>query len=240
MMRLDLYLSKTQNLSRNQAQALIKASFVKVENRIVKKVSFQTVGDEKIEILKDKIYVSRAGDKLNLFLQNRDIKISDLEILDVGASTGGFTEVLLENGAKNITALDVGTLQLSEKLKNDTRVISIEKMDIRKFKNATKFDLITCDVSFISLLSIVDSLDRLANNKLILLFKPQFEVGKDIKRDRNGVILDKIAVEQSLEKFLKTVKKMFSWKLLISEKSKLKGKEGNEEIFLYFKKEVDK
>lgn len=236
-MRLDNYISEIKSeISRNQAQSLIKSGLIKVDEQIVLKPSFKVLKDVKIEILKEKIYVSRAGDKLNLFFEKHNyINVENLSVLDIGASTGGFTEVLLEKNAKHIVSLDVGTLQLSKKLRNNPKIESIENMDIRQYSTNLEFDLITCDVSFISLLSIIDSIDNLAKDKIIILFKPQFEVGREVKRDRNGVLLDNKAVEDSLKNFIKKAESL-NWNLLISEKSQLKGKEGNEEYFLFFTK----
>ena len=235
-MRLDIYISNIEDeVSRNQAQSLIKDGLVKVAGKVITKPAFKILENPSIEILKNKIYVSRAGDKLNLFLENCLVDIQGKTVLDIGASTGGFTEVLLEKGAEKIIALDVGTLQLSEKLRKERKVISVENMDIRKFKSESKFKLITCDVSFISILAILDSIDSLASGEIVLLFKPQFEVGRDVKRDRNGVLLDQKAIEKSLINFIEITEKL-NWKLIVSEKSKLKGKEGNKEIFLYFQK----
>jgi 23S rRNA (cytidine1920-2'-O)/16S rRNA (cytidine1409-2'-O)-methyltransferase len=111
-------------------------------------------------------------------LLQKKIIVKDFICLDVGASTGGFTQVLLQHGAKKIIALDVGTSQLHETLRAESRVISIENTDIRNVKLEDKFDIIVVDVSFISLRKIIPTLIELKseNTELILLFKPQFEV----------------------------------------------------------------
>jgi 23S rRNA (cytidine1920-2'-O)/16S rRNA (cytidine1409-2'-O)-methyltransferase len=235
-MRLDSYLSKKfSNLSRNQIQSLLKDGKIKVDGKVVTKSSIKVIGEPEAEILKEQIYVGRGGDKLAPFLEKLQLDISNKTALDIGASTGGFTEVLLHNGIGSVVALDVGTLQLHKSLREDPRVESVENMDIREFQREEKFELITCDVSFISLHSILESIDRLAGGDIILLFKPQFEVGREVKRDSRGVILDSKAREDSEKRFLKKCED-FSWRLILGELSQIMGKEGNQEKFFYFQK----
>jgi 23S rRNA (cytidine1920-2'-O)/16S rRNA (cytidine1409-2'-O)-methyltransferase len=234
-MRLDQYVVEKSGLSRNIVQTLIQGGDVEVDGKIIKKRSYQVTGDEKIEILKDKLYVSRAGEKLLLFLRGQNIDFRNKNVLDIGASTGGFTEVLLEQGVNSVTALDIGTLQLSEKLRNNPKVTSIENMDIRNFQSLKSFDIVTCDVSFISLHHILNDIDRLSSGTIIVLFKPQFEVGRDIKRDSRGVVLDENAVDDALQKFIDTTNEL-GWHLESLENSKVLGREGNREIFLSFRK----
>jgi len=234
-LRLDNHIhSKGFVDSRNKAQTLIKESKVKVDGEFVTKPSFKIEDDMKIEILEEKIYVSRSAEKLKLFLETSSLDIKNLDALDIGASTGGFTEVLLEYGAKSVTAIDVGTAQLNEKIKDDNRVTSIENMDIREFKSKP-FPLIVCDVSFISLQDIISSIDTISNGDIILLFKPQFEVGKDAKRDRNGVVKSDTDIWRSRDLFEKATFSL-GWDLIRVEESKKRGKEGNIEFFYHFRK----
>lgn len=233
--RLDKFLyEKSLAKSRNQASELIKDGFVQVNSKIVKKPSFLVNEDDKIEVLK-KADVSRAAKKLRGFLEGADF-IKDSVCLDVGASTGGFTQVLLEKGALKVYALDVGKSQLDESLKTNSKVVNLEKTDIRDFKSDKKFDIVTCDLSFISIEKIIYDLDRLSKRDLIILFKPQFEVGKDIKRDKRGVVLDKNAIKKAMENFEKVADSL-KWRLFRKEESKVKGKEGNVEYFYHFKKD---
>ena len=109
------------------------------------------------------------------------------------------------------------------------------KNDIRDFESSEVFDIVTCDISFISILNVIDSINSLNFKKFIILFKPQFEVGTNVKRDKKGVVKDKNAITKARDNFLaKTIS--LNWKLLHSNKSKLQGKDGNEEELFYFSK----
>ncbi len=219
--------------SRNKAQELISEGLVKVEGKTVKKPSFTASEDMKIELDETTLFVSRAAKKLEGFLRVHPVAVEGKRCLDVGASTGGFTQILLERGAASVTALDVGSLQLHEKLKNDERVISVERTDIREFESDRPFEVTTCDVSFISLRNIIKDLQRLTEGVLILLFKPQFEVGREAARDRRGVVTDAVAVESAMQKFEAEALKL-GWRLIVKELSPLPGKEGNREWFYLF------
>ncbi len=235
MIRLDLFLLDNGFfVSRNKAQEFISSSKVKVDGKIIKKPSFK-VENPKIEILEDKIYVSRAGYKLEKFLEEIEFSIRHFRALDIGSSTGGFLEVLLDYGAKKIVAVDVGSDQLHPTLKDNDKIESFENFDIRDFRSGKKFDLITCDVSFIGVEKILSTIDRLAGRFIIILFKPQFQVGKDVKRNTKGVIQDVIAIQKSFVDFEQEVKQ-YRWKLLAKKDSQISGKEGNIETFYYFKK----
>ncbi|MEE3711660.1 TlyA family RNA methyltransferase [Campylobacter sp. CLAX-7218-21] len=233
-MRADLAVSKALNISRNQAAGLIENGVVLADSKIIKKASQEIDKDQIIEI-KSQIYVSRAALKLAGFLDEIKLNLKDKIALDIGSSTGGFVQILLENGIKQVTALDVGSMQLSPNLRDDSRVIVQENTDIREFESGDKFDIITADVSFISLLHIISHIDRLALSDIILLFKPQFEVGKDAKRTKNGVVKDEKAINKAMIKFESECLAL-GWKLIYKSNSQIKGKEGNIELFYYFKK----
>lgn len=233
-MRADIAVANALNISRNQAAGLIENSAVMANLKIIKKPSQDIGQNEAIEVIAQ-IYVSRAALKLAGFLEETQIDLRSKSALDIGSSTGGFVQVLLENGVKNITALDVGTMQLSSNLRNDSRVIVQENTDIREFKSESKFDIITADVSFISLLNIISYIDKFALSDIILLFKPQFEVGINIKRTKNGVVKDEKAIAKSALKFEAKCMAL-GWKLIKKSESKIKGKEGNLELFYHFKK----
>ncbi len=235
-MRLDLYLTQNFNIqSRNKANELIKASKVKVNKKIISKASFIVEDDMNIELLEEDFYVSRAAYKLKYFLDEIKIDLKDKVALDVGSSTGGFTQILLENSVEKVVCVDVGSNQLHERIKNDKRIEFFENCDIRNFKSKICFDILTCDVSFISILNIIDSINSLNFKKIIILFKPQFEVGINVKRDKKGVVKDKLAIEKARENFIaKTLE--LKWKLEINSLSKLQGKDGNnEELFCFSK-----
>ena len=164
--------------------------------------------------------------------------LAGADVLDVGSSTGGFVQILLQRGAKSVTALDVGSSQLSEILRRDPRVIVRENTDIREFASKKKFDLITCDVSFISLNLILKSLARLAKSALIVLFKPQFEVGAEIKRNKKGVLKDEKAVCAARAKFERLCAEL-GLAALHASACKITGKEGNREFFYLLKRMND-
>ena len=236
MMRLDNYLFKNSYAqSRNKAQELIKAMQVLVDDKIVVKPSYDINEDNRVEILNPKQYVSRAGYKLKAYLKEQEIFcVKDMICLDIGSSTGGFVQVLLEEGAKKIVAVDVGSNQLHESLKDNEKIEVFENTDIRNFKYDCRFDLLTCDVSFIGVEYILDDIDRLSKEYILILFKPQFEVGNSVKRDKKGVVKDKFAIKKAKERFEALSQQR--WIMMDSCDSKLKGKEGNAEIFYCFKK----
>ena len=166
------------------------------------------------------------------------LNLAGADVLDVGSSTGGFVQILLQRGAKSVTALDVGSSQLSEILRRSPRVIVRENTDIREFASERKFDLITCDVSFISLNLILKSLASLAKNALIVLFKPQFEVGAEIKRNKKGVLKDEKAVCAARAKFERLCAEL-GLATLHASACKITGKEGNREFFYLLKRMND-
>ena len=166
------------------------------------------------------------------------LNLAGADVLDVGASTGGFVQILLQRGAKSVTALDVGSSQLSEILRRDPRVIVRENTDIREFASKKKFDLITCDVSFISLNLILKSLASLAKSALIVLFKPQFEVGAEAKRNKKGVLKDEKAAYVARAKFERLCAEL-GLAVLHTGACKITGKEGNQEFFYLLKRMND-
>jgi len=235
MTRLDQYLVENNLVdSRNKAQQLIKDSKVTVNKKVITKASFKVSG-ESVELDDEHVYVSRAAYKLKNFLPLLPFSVAGMNTLDIGSSTGGFTEVLLLNDVKTVTSVDVGSSQLHERLRSDPRVISVENQDIRSFTSDTSYELITCDVSFISLHNILDAINGLASKYMILLFKPQFEVGKDIKRDKNGVVMDKKAISAAMLKFEDTCT-LLGWKKVLMEASSITGKEGNIEYCYCYEK----
>ena len=236
MIRLDNFLVKNGFAeSRTKAQSMIKNSFVKVNGKRVLKPSFGVEDVHKVEVQEHKRYVSRSAHKLDEFLSEIGLDVSGCTALDIGSSTGGFTQVLLERGVKEVSAVDVGKDQLHKVLRDDARVFSYESCDIRKFESEKTFDLITSDVAFISLHHILDDVERLSCGDIILLFKPQFEVGREAKRDKNGVVLDEKEVQKAMMRF-EDACKLKGWKLMSKSPSKLTGKEGNLEYCYYYKK----
>ena len=237
MSRLDNYLvEKGLCESRNKAQTLIKEGLVSVNSEQIIKTSHKLKESDKVAVKEHKEYVSRAAFKLSSFLDELRLDLKGSVALDIGSSTGGFTQVLLESGVAEVMAVDVGRDQLHTSLKNDSRVHSYEECDIREFKSDKEFDIVVSDVAFISLLHILDAVDRFAKDKIILLFKPQFEVGREAKRDRNGVVTDEKAILQAMIKF-EDACSLLGWKLILKSPSKLTGKEGNLEYCYFFEKQ---
>ena len=187
MNRLDkeLHLRKMTK-SRTAAAELISSGKVAVNGVVCVKLSQEVTPDDEINIIGEALplkYVSRGGLKLEHALRTFDIDLSGKLCLDVGASTGGFTDCMLKHGAHSVYAVDVGTSQLAAELRQDERVISMENCDIRTAKFPVKFDFTAVDVSFISLKLILPFI----KNEAVVLIKPQFELGKRHK----GVITDK-------------------------------------------------
>lgn len=196
--RLDLYLvEKGYYKTRNKAKMAIENRDILVNDKIIDKVSYPISESDSIKILKESIpYVSRGGLKLEKALQSFCVDVNDCICLDIGASTGGFTDCLIKNGAKKVYALDVGTNQLDSSLKENQKIISIENtnfrdIDIDVYKNY-ELDIITADVSFISLTYLFDNISKILSNKgvFIALIKPQFEVNKK-EHNKNGLVNDK-------------------------------------------------
>ncbi len=226
--------------SRTKAQALIMAGVVLVNEKRVEKPSESFLSTETFRIKgdsPDSKYVGRGGLKLEKALENFKIDPSEFICLDIGASTGGFTDCLLQHGAKQIVALDVGTNQLVWRLRIDPRVDSRENVNARNIKKeefAEKFDLIVMDVSFISVTKIFPVLLPILkpNGKLITLIKPQFEVGKG-EVGKGGIVRDaakhKGAVI-SVNKFAETL----GFEVVGVIESPILGAEGNKEFLALY------
>ncbi len=232
-----MYLTTNFNIqSRNKATELIKSNKVKCDGEIITKPSFNVLDFHKIELLEDDFYVSRAAYKLKFFLQElKNFDLKNKNALDIGSSTGGFTQILLENEIKKVTCVDVGTNQLHERIKYNDKINFFENTDIRNFESDEIFDIVTCDVSFISILNIIDAINTLASKDIIILFKPQFEVGTNVKRDKKGIVKDNNAIQKARDNFLNKTN-ILNWTLKYSNISKLQGKDGNVEEFFYFSK----
>jgi len=234
--RLDQYLVECHALySRNKARELIEAGHVRVNGTVVTKPS-RKIDHDQVDIAEGPQYVSRAAWKLKGFLPDLPLDVSGMKALDIGASTGGFTQVLLEAGAEEVIALDVGTGQLHPLLREDPRVNVLENRDIRGYNPEEAFALVTSDVSFISLQHLLNDIDRVASCWIILLFKPQFEVGREVKRDRYGVIQDDAAIARARDTFEKAAQAK-GWKQIACEEASIAGKEGNREYCYCFHKD---
>jgi len=222
--------------SRSQAKTLIEKGDVFVGNICIKKAGELIDIDSEIEI-RSPLYVGRGAFKLEKALLEFKINPKDLVCLDVGASTGGFTEVLLINGAKKVYAIDVGSDQLAQKLRDDSRVINLEKTNIRDLKTLPEeADLAVMDLSFISITKVFPYVKNLLkkNGVLIVLIKPQFEVGKnDLPKD--GVIKDLELRQKVLNETLNSAKEN-GFQVLQQIDSPIEGKSGNVEYLACLKK----
>jgi len=236
-MRLDKYLVDEGYFeSRNRANDAIKAGLVTVDGKKGKpsaKIDENTV----VAVEDSKFYVSRAARKLENFLTEHSVDMQGKRALDIGSSTGGFAQIVLENGVATLDCVDVGSDQLHISLRENEKLFLREETDIREFESAESFELITCDVSFISILKITDDIDRLShkNTDIIILYKPQFEVGKDVKRDSKGVVQDVDAIARRKEAFEAEAMKL-GWEQKYQAESKVQGKEGNQEYLYHFVK----
>ncbi|CAA6816949.1 MAG: RNA binding methyltransferase FtsJ like [uncultured Sulfurovum sp.] len=235
MIRLDKYLVEEGFFeSRNRASDAIKRGKVFVDG-VVAKASVKCDKNSKIDIDQEKFYVSRAAKKLELFLEEYAMDLKGKRAVDIGSSTGGFVQILLENEVLEVSCVDVGSNQLHYSLREHEKVVIFEETDVRDFKPNEAFELLTCDVSFISILQIINAIDRLALADMILLFKPQFEVGRAVKRDSRGVVVNQEAIEQAKQRFEEKTKEL-GWELCYCTLSKLAGKSGNIEYIYHFRK----
>ena len=234
-MRLDSYLfEKGFAQSRNKAAELIKEGSVWVNGKVERKSSVEIGDNDTVDVEKITQYVSRAGLKLRGFINELSLHVKGADVLDIGSSTGGFVQVWLEEDVKSVTAVDVGSEQLHPTLKVDNRIILHENSDIRLFSPNRTYDMVSCDVSFIGIGTLLEHIHRLAKSDIIILFKPQFEVGKEVKRTTKGVVKDGSAIIRAQNQF-EAQATTLGWKLIEKRESLLKGKEGNVETFYYFK-----
>jgi len=234
-MRLDKYLVEEGYFeSRNRAHDAIKAGQVTVDGK-KPKPSAKIDENSIVEVADEKFYVSRAARKLENFLSEYSMELEGKKALDIGSSTGGFAQIVLENDVVSLTCVDIGRDQLHISLRQNDKVSLFEETDIREFTSEEGFELITCDVSFISILKIIDDIDRLSQQgaDIIILYKPQFEVGKDVKRDSKGVVQDLDAIARRKEEFEAEAKKL-GWDEKHQAESKVQGKEGNQEYLYHF------
>ena len=235
--RLDMLLvEKGLVPSRQRGRALIMAGKILINAQRVDKPGIQVSKNDNITLLETDIpYVSRGGLKLEKALKYYNIIVNDLICLDIGASTGGFTDCLLQNGAKCVFAVDVGYGQLAWKLRQDPRVVVFERTNIRNMSADTLpqlVDLITIDVSFISLKIVIPSVFKFLkeNSRIIALIKPQFEVGKG-KIGKGGVVRDS-ALHNEVIKDLTEFFTITGLKCGSVIPSPLLGPKGNKEFFI--------
>ncbi|MCC6277319.1 MAG: TlyA family RNA methyltransferase [Oligoflexia bacterium] len=224
--------------SRTHAQALIMAGQVCLGDQLVQKPSDKFDTDSVFRLKEGAAakYVSRGGEKLEGALRDFSFSVSGLTALDVGMSTGGFTDCLLQGGAAKVIGLDVGHNQLDWKLRNDPRVTFYEKVNARSIAPElipAPVDLVVIDVSFISLSLILPEVVKFLkpNGVLIALIKPQFEVGKD-DVGKGGLVKDPLLHEAVQEK-IKTLCQQLGFDQLALTASPIEGTDGNKEFFIF-------
>ncbi len=236
-MRLDKYLVEEGYFeSRNRAHEAIKSGTVMVNGKKAKP-SVKIDADTRVEVVDAKFYVSRAARKLEAFFEEHSVEINGKRVLDIGSSTGGFAQIVLEQGAASLACVDVGRNQLHISIRSDKRVSVHESTDIRDFVAENGFEVLTCDVSFISVMQIMPDIDRLAQSgaDIIILYKPQFEVGKEVRRDSKGVVQDMDAIARKKEAF-EAEAQTLGWNTVYQGESRVTGKEGNQEYLYHFVK----
>ncbi|MDA9771374.1 TlyA family RNA methyltransferase [Emcibacteraceae bacterium] len=224
--------------SRSRAQAYIMAGNVYTGEQKIAKPGQQVKEDINLEVRgKEHPWVSRGGLKLVQGIDEFKIDVTDMTVIDVGASTGGFTDVCLEKGAKKVYAVDVGHGQLAWKIRNDERVVVLEKTNARYLTDAEipeKVNLIVCDASFIGLQTVLPSPMKRAQEDcvLIALIKPQFEVGKG-KVGKGGVVREPELHKEVCDKIENWLRdEMDGWNLIGITQSPIKGPEGNIEFLI--------
>lgn len=233
--RLDIIISEKFSLSRSRARQLIEEELVKVEKQIVTKPSYMIEEDVDIEIAKHKSYVSRGAYKLLKAIDFFNLDFSGRVVLDMGASTGGFTEVSLEAGAKKVYSVDVGRGELDKSIACRSNVINMEGRDIRTITKTecSDVDIVVGDLSFISLKHIFPIIKNLFNKiECVLLFKPQFECGKDLAKKYKGVIKDKGIHKKLIKEIFEEIK-IYDFSISNFTYSPIKGKSGNIEYLLH-------
>ncbi|MCA9333000.1 TlyA family RNA methyltransferase [Candidatus Saccharibacteria bacterium] len=221
--------------TRSQAENYIKLGYVIVDKKIVKKPGTLVSEEQKIKLILREQYVSRAGLKLASVAKTLGVNFNDAVVLDVGSSTGGFTDYALQNGARKVIAVELGTNQMHPKLRKDERIELHEKTDINYVKILSeKPDIVVIDVSFVSLREILPAVNRLSGEsaQVIAMVKPQFEA-VNVGQKHKGVIKNDRIRRDILKDFEHWVQKLF----IICDKadSDVAGSKGNRERFYLLK-----
>jgi 23S rRNA (cytidine1920-2'-O)/16S rRNA (cytidine1409-2'-O)-methyltransferase len=235
-MRLDVALTEAGKVpSRAQAQALILAGKVRVGGETVRRPDRPVRPEDELEVIAGAPYVSRGGEKLAPALDAFGVDTVARVCADVGASTGGFTDVLLQRGAARVYAVDVGRGLLHWRLRQDPRVVVLERVNARDLESFPEpVSLVTVDVSFIGLEKVLPALGRAAPGaELVVLFKPQFQVGRQ-EVGKGGVVRDAAATGRALERFREwCAANRFA--VLGQVASAVRGAEGNQEHLLHLR-----
>ncbi len=245
--RLDKYLTDLGYFdSKSKAASAILAGHVKINDEYITKAGFQINPSKEYDIqVKSMPYVSRGGFKLKKALDTFPVKVNGRICLDAGASTGGFTDCLLQNGAKFVYAADVGYGQLDWKIRSDKRVKAIERTNLKicsfddiYAENEPVADLLVSDLSFISLTKVLENLKKLLSpdfHEMICLIKPQFEAGKE-KVEKGGVVKDKKVHTEVIENVINFAKNL-GYTINGLTFSSIKGPSGNIEYLVWLSTE---
>ncbi len=234
--RLDYMVALRFNLSRSHALDQIKQGNIKVNDTIISKPSYAVKENDILKLSHDQHFVSRGGYKLEAVLIETNCLIKGKDCLDVGASTGGFTHCLLNHEAASVVTIDVGSNQLHPTIQNHLHVQWHENTNINDVKPSDYpfgFDIIVVDVSFTTLKHVFLAIHHLlkANGSIFLLFKPQFEVGKEYL-NKKGIVKQQSIVNQLLSDYV-TYFQTFKYPNIQVIPCQLKGKQGNQEYFIY-------
>ena len=222
--------------SRTRAQALLLAGKVYSNERRIDKTGTLLEEDAPLVVRESERYVSRGGIKLEGALDDFGLDVTELVAVDIGASTGGFTDCLLQRGAARVYAVDVGHGQLADKLRRDPRVVVMERTNARHLTAAALPErpaLVVVDASFIGLDKLLPAIAELLpdGGRLLALVKPQFEVGREQARKHRGVIADPV-LRQSAIDAVRAALEQHAFRVQGSVDSKLPGPKGNREAFL--------
>lgn len=241
--RIDKEIVKRKLLSsRSKAQELIENGCVKCNDEIIKKCNWLVDDSDELTIVSSEIlkFVSRGGLKLEKAIKQFNINFKNLNVMDIGSSTGGFCDCALQNGAASVIAIDVGEDLLHPSLKINTKIKLFEKTNFKdvNHKLFEKLDIITCDVSFISLRRIIDKVYKEGIKiDIVCLIKPQFECGKEIANKYKGIILNKNIHTEIIEGLLAYFNSLNFYVKNLTY-SPIKGGDGNIEYLAYISNKI--
>lgn len=223
--------------TKSKAQQAIKSGVIYCDNKQITKCGYDVSKTINIEVKGELLkYVSRGGLKLEKAIKEWNIDLKDKIMIDIGSSTGGFSDCALQNGIKKIYAIDVGTNQFDKELAKNKKIVLMEKTDFRNVDSKILEDanFITIDVSFISVTKLIDKISCLTNVKeIVCLIKPQFECGKEIADKFKGIIQDKQVHKEVIEKVINAFENI-SYQCQGYTESPIKGGDGNTEFLAYF------
>ena len=239
--RLDVALVSLGHFkTRNKSQEAIKKGSIKCDGKVQTKCNFPVSESTNIEVLEVLKYVSRAGLKLEKAIEVFNLNLVNKIMLDIGSSTGGFTDCAIQKGVKLVIAVDVGSDVMDRELRKNPKIKLFEQTDIREMdlNLLTNVQIATIDISFISVTKILPVLSNLENLKeIVLLIKPQFECGKQIADKYKGIILNKTIHKDIINNIIKEFSNISFYCQGVSP-SPIKGGSGNIEYVSYFKKDA--